>query len=206
MAHPPEEATAQAVAPLQPDLQLGCPPPQDFLDFYRREFRPLAQAVTAYGATPQEAEDAVAEAMDYILKTGKWPIPRNPFAYARRSALNYFLKSKDRSPQRTARRLVERGHVPHHEGCEDAHLTDLEYREWADEILGRLTPAQREALELVADGHNYKEIARRIGTTPATARKRVEKARSRLKAILAPDGEYIRPTTDPPRVSREEAR
>jgi DNA-directed RNA polymerase specialized sigma24 family protein len=43
-----------------------------------------------------------------------------------------------------------------------------------------LTPGQRDALALVANGHSYDEIARMLQMSPAAVRARVARARRRL--------------------------
>jgi RNA polymerase sigma factor (sigma-70 family) len=200
----PEQAAAQAVAPPQPDPRPVVPPPLGFDDFFRAAWRPLIRTAVVYGATLQEAEDAAAEALTYMLP--RWPIPDTPMAYARKAALNYFFKSRTRGDLRVAQRLIERGHVPHHEGDEDGRLTELEDSEWVNEVLSQLSSGQREVLGHVADGLTYKEIAEIIGKSDETVRQRVCAARARLKKILTPGGEYRQPQPEQAPAPREEAR
>lgn len=203
MALKPEHSAAQAVVPPQADPHPD-PPPRGFEGFYRSAFRLLVTTGMAYGATLQEAEDATSDALEYMLT--RWPIEPNPLAYARTATLNSFFKARQRGLPRDARRLIERGHVPHHEGAEDERLTEIESREWLDAVLSQLTPAQREVLEHVAEGLKPKQIADIIGVSGDVVRQRVYAARRCLAAILNPDGTYRQPETSQVQPSREEAR
>ena len=201
----PEHAAAQAVAPLPPAPDPHHDdPPRGFKEFYRSALRPLVRAAMAYGATPEEAEDAAMEALERMIP--KWPIEPDPLAYARITTLRCFFKARQRGELRTARRLIERGHVPLREGAEDERLTEIEGREWLEDVLGRLTPAQREVLEHVADGLKFQQIASVLGVSTDVIRQRVHTARQRLTAILHPDGTYRQVGSNQAHPSREEAR
>lgn len=187
MAHPFEQAAAQAIAPPQLD-HCPIPSPEGFEDFFRSAWRPLTRTAMIYGATLPEAEDAASDALTYMLP--RWPIPDRPMAFAHRLTLHYFLKARVRGNLRVARRLVERAHVPHREGAEDGRLVQLEELEWVTEVLGHLTPAQREVMEHIANGLNYAEIASILGKSGEVVRRRVADARKHLTQILAPNGTY----------------
>jgi RNA polymerase sigma factor (sigma-70 family) len=199
-----EHVAAQATAPPL-RLDTGLPlAPEGFEAFWQVAFRDLVRVAMIYGATFQEAEDAAAQTLLYMLR--RWPIPGNPLAYARRAVISNFIKGRKHGSLQAASRLIEHGHVPRHEGEEDARLAVLEDAEWLTQVLSHLTPAQREVMERVVDGLSYEEIANAIGKSAEVVRRRVCDARARLIRLLSPDGEYRQIQTGKANTSREEAR
>jgi RNA polymerase sigma factor (sigma-70 family) len=176
--------------------------PERFEDFYRSSYRELVRAAMIAGATLEEAEDAASKTLTEMLRI--WPVPGHTLRYARKAVVHNFIKDKTRGPARVARRLVERGHVAPQEGVEDQWLTALEGREWTASVLSELTGAQREVMQLVADGLSYKEIAEVIGKSGCVVRRRLSDARARLVKILNSDGEFRQRRTTA-RFPREEA-
>ena len=94
--------------------------PPGYEEFFRASFRELVRGAMDAGATLQEAEDAASQTMIELLP--KWPLHTPPLTYARKATFHNFIKAKERGPRRVARRMVERGHVAHHEGAEDRRL------------------------------------------------------------------------------------
>jgi RNA polymerase sigma factor (sigma-70 family) len=79
-------------------------------EFFRSSYRPLVRDVIFAGAHHDEAEDAVSAAMVEVLE--RWDTIENPLAYARRTAINHAIRTRQRGPSRIAGRLVERSNVP----------------------------------------------------------------------------------------------
>jgi RNA polymerase sigma factor (sigma-70 family) len=177
--------------------------PEGFEDFYRSSYREVVRAALIAGATSEEAEDAVSKTMTEML--GIWPVPGHPLRYARKAVVHNFIKDKTRGTARVARRLVERGHVTPHNGNEDQRLTAQEGREWTASVLSELTEAQREVMQLIADGLTYEEIAEALGKSRDVIRRRLSDARARLVNILNPDGEFRQPQRMTTRTPRQEA-
>jgi RNA polymerase sigma factor (sigma-70 family) len=197
LAEPQQAARAVASLRRTPGL------PEGFEDFYRSSYRELVRAAMIAGATLEEAEDAVSKTLTEMLRI--WPVPGYTLRYARKAVVHNFIKEKTRGTARVARRLVERGHVTPHEGAEDQRLTALEGREWTASVLSELTEAQREVMQLVADGLSYKEIAEAIGKSGDVVRRRLSDARARLVKILNPDGKFRQRRRTTARFPREEA-
>jgi DNA-directed RNA polymerase specialized sigma24 family protein len=91
------------------------PPPGDFEfdSFFRGSYKNLVRAVWLAGATREEAEDAVSDAMVYMLRRqhdGK-PVSGDLAAYARTAAINYFIRAKGRGAD-GIRRVVASDRVP----------------------------------------------------------------------------------------------
>ena len=81
-----------------------------FCEFFRDAYQPLVRDVIFAGGNPDEAEDAVSAAMVAVLQ--RWDAIGNPRAYARRTAINNMIKSRQRGLQRISARLIQRGDVP----------------------------------------------------------------------------------------------
>ena len=195
---PDSNQIAQAAAPV---LVTRPAPPAGYEDFFRTSFRELVRGAMDAGATLQEAEDAASQTMSELLP--KWPLHEPPLTYARKAT---FLKGKERGPRRVARRMVERGHVPHHEGAEDRRLTELEDDEWIGQVLSVLTPAQREVMECIARGLGRDEIPEALGKSPEAIRRHLCDARKHLRRVLNPGPEPAQPPRSTARSPREETR
>jgi RNA polymerase sigma factor (sigma-70 family) len=189
---PDQTMSAQAVASPVPEIW---PPtaPDGYEEFYRDSFRDLVRTAMYYGAIDEEARDAACKALIEMLE--HWDRCKGSLAYARKAAVHNFIKAKTRGTDRVARRLVERGHVPLHEGAEDGQLTAVEDKQWVASVLSSLPPAQREVMELLAEGLNTYEIAEILGKTQEAVRKNLSYACARLRRELHPDGE---PRQNPP--------
>jgi RNA polymerase sigma factor (sigma-70 family) len=178
--------------------------PEGFEEFFRTSFPELVRTAMTAGAELEEAKDAAAKTLAEMLRL--WPVPGYPLAYARRAVVNNFIKDKTRGNRRVAQRLIDRGHVPHHEGAEDARLTAWEDDQWVADVLSVLPPEQRKVMECIARGLDREEIAEELGKSRATVRRNLCDARARLAELLNPDGEPRQPNPATARSSREEAR
>lgn len=213
MVEPNQTAAAQAVTSPISEI-LPPPPPAGFEEFFRSSFRELVRGAMYAGATREEAEDAAAKALTEMLR--RWDICGPSLAYARKATVHNFIKAKTRGITRVARRLIEQGHVSRHEGAADRQLTVREDDEWVAHVLSSLPPAQREVMELIAQGLDRDEIAETLGKTKEAISQNLCVARARLARELNPDGEYRqdpdsnRPQQPPPRKTartpEEEAR
>jgi RNA polymerase sigma factor (sigma-70 family) len=155
-----------------------------FGEFFRDAYQPLVRDVIFAGGQPHEAEDAVSAAMVEVLQ--RWDAIQNPRAYARRTAINNMIKSRQRGLQRISERLIQRGEVPP-EGDEDPGLLVWEQQEWVTLLLKSLPVAQRQVLACMVDMFTAQEIAQLLGKTEAAVRQNLCAARKRLAGCL--DGE-----------------
>lgn len=178
------------------------PPPLGFVEFYAH-FRYLMKVAMYMGATVPQAEDAVQKTMEEMLR--QWPIQGEPLAYARKATVHNFIKEKTRGPQRVARRLAEKGHVPRQEGAEDPGLTVWEDSQWVDQVLAGLPPAQRQVMECVVRDIDPGAIAAVLGKTKEAVRRSLCDARARLRRELNPDGTPKQPPAIKASAPREEA-
>ena len=186
MVEPDQPAAAQAVASPVPGTRPATAA-AGYEAFYRDSFRDLVKTAMYAGATLEEGQDAAAKTLIEML--GRWDRCGPSLAYARKATLNNFIKAKTRGTGRVARRLIERGHVPHHEGADDRELTAWEDEQWVASVLSSLPPAQREVMELIAEGLDRDEIPEALGKTREAIRRNLCDARARLSRELNPDGE-----------------
>jgi RNA polymerase sigma factor (sigma-70 family) len=155
-----------------------------FEDFYRGDYRLLLKVALVAGASWDQAQDAVDQAMEDVLR--RWPAIEHPRAYARRAVLSHVVKQKKRDQERLPR-MLRGGHLVA-EACEDQDLTVWEDAEWVSQTLKSLPSTQREIMEYVVEGLSTTEISELLGKTPAAVRKNVQLARQKLKRGLRPDG------------------
>jgi RNA polymerase sigma factor (sigma-70 family) len=178
--------------------------PAGFEEFFRSSFRELVRAAMYAGATAEDGQDAASKTLADMLQ--RWDTCGPSLAYARKATVHNFIKAKTRGINRVARRLVERGHVPGHEGDEDRQLTAWEDEEWVAAVLSTLPPAQREVMELIVEGFDRDEIAEAVGKTREAVRRNLSDARARLSRELNQDGSLkqrspatgLRKLTSPP--------
>jgi|HubBroStandDraft_5_1064220.scaffolds.fasta_scaffold391928_1 RNA polymerase sigma factor (sigma-70 family) len=154
-------------------------------EFFRSSYRPLVRDVIFAGAHHDEAEDAVSAAMVEVLE--RWDTIQNPLAYARRTAINHAIRTRQRGTSRIAGRLVERGNVPP-ESDQDPGLLVWEQQEWVTLLLKSLPQAERQALACVVDSFRPQEIALLLGKTEAAVRQNLHAARKRLAERLGRTG------------------
>jgi RNA polymerase sigma-70 factor (ECF subfamily) len=152
-----------------------------FGEFFRDAYQPLVRDVIFAGATPEEAEDAVAAAMVEVFR--RWDAIASPSAYARRAAINKMIKGRQRGLSRISERLIERGDVAA-DGDLDPGLVVWEQQEWVTLLLKSLPPAQREVLACVVDMFTPQEIAPLLGKTEAAVRQNLCAARRKLARRL----------------------
>ena len=162
-------------------------PPQGFCEFFKDCYRPLVRDVIFAGGHPDEAEDAVSAAMIQVLQ--RWGTIENSQAYARRAAINYAIKSRQRGLWRITERLVERGHLPM-EGDLDPSLLIWEQQEWVTLLLNSLSRTERQVLACVVDAFTPQEIAQLLGKTEAAVRQNLYTARKRLARYLGQAGHH----------------
>jgi RNA polymerase sigma-70 factor (ECF subfamily) len=122
------------------------------------------------------------------------------FTVARNRAYNA-LRDESRtltSGDAVARQLAE---LPATSPAPDAEVLRLELRAEILSALQQLSPARREAVTLRdIEGLSYADIAAITGSTEATARVRVHRARQQLQHLLTP---YLRDELGPPDAARE---
>jgi RNA polymerase sigma factor (sigma-70 family) len=187
VVEPNQTAAAQAVT--SPISGIWPPAaPVGFEEFFHVSFRELVRAAMYAGATLHEAEEAASKTLTEMLR--HWDTSKPSLAYARKATIHNFIKDRTRGPRRVARRLLERGHISHREGAEDRQLTAWEDEEWVTHVLSGLPPAQREVMELIAQGLDRDEIAAMLGKTKEAIRRNLSDARARLARELNPAGEY----------------
>ncbi|GLL08019.1 RNA polymerase sigma factor [Dactylosporangium matsuzakiense] len=155
--------------------------PRAFTDMYTAAYRDLMRTVLHLGATEQEAEDAISDAMlDTLIR---WTEIDNPVAYARTAAKTNFLKARARGTKRICQRMVERGAVDPVARV-DSDLEASEHAEWVRQHLAVLTPAERAAIAFAIDGYTIKEIAAMLGKNEPAVRRNLHDGRQRLKRHL----------------------
>jgi len=131
------------------------------------------------GAAREQAHDAVQEAMIEVFQ--RWEKVAHPWPWIRKAVVNRVIKTK----KRDMHRLNREGRSAHGaRNCEDPELTVWEDTEWVEHLLGKLPPAQREAMDGIVAGWRPSEIALLLGKTPAAVRKNLQLARERLQAEL----------------------
>jgi RNA polymerase sigma factor (sigma-70 family) len=199
-----EPQQTEAYAGASPSADTRPLAPEGFEEFFRKSFRELVATAMIAGAKLEEAEDAAAKTLAEMLLI--WPVPGYPLAYARRAVVNNFIKDKTRGNRRVARRLIDRGHVPHQEGAEDGQLTAWEDDQWVGDILSVLPPEQRKVMDCIVRGFDRDEIAEKLGKTKEAVRRNLCDARRRLAEILNPDGEPRQLSPATARSCWEEAR
>jgi RNA polymerase sigma factor (sigma-70 family) len=149
--------------------------------FYNAEYPKLVKILMVVGASIDEAEDAAQKAItDFARRSRAGQAARsNPAAYVLKAAHRFFIKERQRGRERLPREL-RGGHLTL-EGYLDDQLTAWEEEQYVGQLLGCLTPVQREVVRLVMDGRPTEEIAERLGKTPANVRQHLKHGRDRLK-------------------------
>ena len=129
-----------------------------------------------------EAEEAAQEAMTQMVQ--RWHDVDSKLAYAKRAAINTFLKSRTRGLERTRARQVAAGGAVA-EAQADGSLSLWEDRSWVLQLLNGLPQRQREVMAFIVDDFKPAEVAELLGRTPSAVRNTLRSARERLERDLA---------------------
>ena len=151
-----------------------------FPEFYRSCERRLVRMLIAQGASLQDAEDTVQQAMGDLFM--RWTNVDNPRTYAATAALHAFYQLRKASNRLASyeRRYSER------EAVEDGRLDALAEGTWVIDLLRRLPQGQREVLCLRdVEKYSTAETAVILGKSEDTVRSTLCQARQAFQALVA---------------------
>lgn len=154
---------------------------EEFAEFFRKEYPKVVRFVMYAGATLEEADDAVSQAMAKAYTW--WSQLAQPAAWVRTVALRRYIKESQHDRRRseaeaTAARLDPLSRGSTGSSCEpDEHGHVIA-------ILRCLPPAQQEVMVLFLDRYSPTEIAALLGQDAVTVRSNLRHARSRLRREL----------------------
>jgi len=154
--------------------------PDDFGLFFMKEYRLIVAAMMRAGATVEEAEDAVMEAMS--LARPRFGGLTSPGAWVRVVALRRFVRHRQRDRERVRLEELVASTLPV-AGVSDGALLRL-----VRTVLNGLPPAQRVVMALHLDGYLCAEIASMVSGTQDTVRSNLRHARRAMAAGLAKGG------------------
>lgn len=162
--------------------------------FYTSEYQKLVKTLVLFGATVEEAEDAVQKAMaDFTKRSRTQQAPAHPAAYVQRAAINFFVKDRQRDRERLPREL-RGGHLVI-EAHFDNGLIAREDEQYVELLLECLTPTQRKVIRLVMDGWSTREIAEELGKSAENVRQHLKNGRDLLR--LRPEIIALAPVKPP---------
>jgi len=150
-------------------------PPQEYVLFFRRQYRLLMAYVMHAGADQAEADDLTADTLTSMLK--RWDEIKDPVAWARSRVVRNLINLRKSEKAR----LVRQG----------KHLASTFERPpdpadvWADpaavdDLLGLLTDSQRAVVEHLRRGLDQNEIAELLGKSYEAVRRSLSDIRKRL--------------------------
>lgn len=173
---------------------------QQFESLYASEYPKLVKLLAIFDATIPEAEDAAQKALIDLARRsmGTKDMIASPEPYARRAAVNYFIKDRQRERDRPHRE-IRGGHVAL-EAYADVALTAWEDEQYIEGLLECLTATQREVIRRVLDGMSTREIAEDLGKREENIRQQLKNGRDRLREH--PDIAPLAPRRPPDRVPR----
>jgi RNA polymerase sigma-70 factor (ECF subfamily) len=152
----------------------------EFDAFFRLHYRGLIRYARYAGATPEEADEAVSDAMRQLHT--RWTNVVDPQAWVRKATKSNFLKLKERDRDR-----YRRHHVPLDEAVdtafEDHSFVVWENKEWVDALIEQLPREQAQTMRWVVDDFTPIEIAALLGCTSAAVRRRLCDARKSLRRL-----------------------
>lgn len=153
-----------------------------FEELFRREFRPLVQAMTLVAGDREAAADAVQDA--FVQAHRHWARVRDlqsPVGWLRHVALNR-VRNQHRGRQREADALPRIAATGVEEPAVDTHAEELSI---VSALLEQLSPQQRAtaAMFYLLD-QPTSFIAQHLGITDATVRSHLRAARQRMQEHL----------------------
>lgn len=156
---------------------------EEFSVFFEKEYRPVVAAVMYAGASFEDAEDAVTEAM--MLAASRFHELDVPAAWVRVVAIRRYIRAvqRDREREQKEQLAVTPVTAPRPE--------DSDQRREVLAILADLPPTQRLVLALSIDGFSCPEIASMINSSQDTVRSNLRHARRAMEAELRKEGWII---------------
>ncbi|HET6858549.1 MAG TPA: RNA polymerase sigma factor [Streptomyces sp.] len=156
-------------------------PSLEYSEFFRKHFPRLVKALAVVGATTEEAQDVVQEAMVELLFI--WPNCRYPYAWVRKVAWHKYLGTvageRRRQEKEREARIASFTPVEPVEPDEGA---------WVRQLLSELPARQRAVLALFVDGYSNAEIAALLAMDAGTVRSNLRHARNTLRTRLEGHG------------------
>ncbi|MEU8231465.1 sigma-70 family RNA polymerase sigma factor [Actinoplanes sp. NPDC048967] len=158
--------------------------PDGFDEFVRRSTARLVLFLIKIGASREEAEDSIQEAMAKACL--KWQEIDHPEAWVRVVAERAYIAEAERARAAPAK-AVRGGWLA------DGIRTDPDLVEFDEEqrrvlaLIRRLPYEQRRAMAWYYDGFDVSEIAAHVGKPEATVRSHLRHARNRLRRELSSD-------------------
>lgn len=149
----------------------------EFPVFFEKEYRSVVGAVMRAGASFEDAEDAVSEAM--TMAAARFDRLKTPGAWVRVVAIRRYTRKRQRDQQREEKEQERARSAP------AAHVD--QYRDLyrlVRAILNELPPAQRMVMALTMDGYSCGEIAEMIRSPKETVRSNLRHARRAVAARL----------------------
>ncbi|MEV0128536.1 sigma-70 family RNA polymerase sigma factor [Dactylosporangium sp. NPDC050688] len=165
----------------------GPSPTQPLAEFYREQFPLVVSYLLKLGADRAEAEDAVQNAMEMLVRHPEGI--RSRAAWVRVVARNNWIRAMRRHmkamPAGVACNDVERegGRSPSNTDPADV-IRQITEQEDAVRMIRSLPPTQREILALAFDGYRPAEIAEITGSNSSAVRANLAHARRRLGRLL----------------------
>ncbi|MBC9006157.1 RNA polymerase sigma factor [Micromonospora aurantiaca (nom. illeg.)] len=150
-----------------------------FAEFFAAEFPSLVSFLLLQGASLEEAEDAVQEAM--LLTLPHWNTINSPRAYVRVAAMRRLQRQRQMLRNR-ARPFAE---VPEPSQMRNPHeIEAASEKQHVLAVLGRLPQRQRQVIALTIDGYSPAEIAEMLHVDPVSVRSSLRHARQSLRTAL----------------------
>jgi RNA polymerase sigma factor (sigma-70 family) len=160
-----------------------------FEEFYRRYVRRVTAFAASRCSSAQDVADVVAQTFVRLLDAaGRYDVSRGepePFvlgiaANTARQLEHRRIRQLALTAKLSGRSLLTADDTERIDAAIDAAR---EARRLEDALAG-VPEAEREVLQLVADGHTPSQAAEELGITPGTARTRLSRGRARLRTRL----------------------
>lgn len=148
----------------------------EFSEYFKQDYNQLVGFVMMLGVQRSTAEDVAqaAFAQAYV----QWSRITHPHAWVRRVAYRIYYRE-----DKKASRLSEQRHL-----ASTPALDPADHAASCDQVLAALAMLpvrQREVMAWHVDGYKPEQIARELGLTAVNVRKALQRARERLKKLLA---------------------
>jgi RNA polymerase sigma-70 factor (ECF subfamily) len=166
---------------------------EDFVAFYKEQYKKVVGFIIFSGGSLHEAEEAVSEA--FAQAYPQWDKIEHPRAWIRTVATRAFFRERQLRQKRVRDLPEDETLLPDTVIASVDILQAVEGHDWVEWMIKELTPRQQEVMRGIVEGLSTYQVAQLLGTNRTNIRSHLRHIRPRLKDRLDLVATMVSPPT-----------